>query len=115
MLAAKKRNKHIGSAFDEFLREQGLHEQVSSLAWKRVVAWQIFEAMKQAVLTKTEMAQRMKTSRAQIERLLDPDNANVLLETIQRAAAVVGKRVVVALEDAPELAQETASAGNPRR
>lgn len=106
---AKKASRHIGSSFDEFLRGQGLYEQVSSLAWKRVLAWQITEAMRQAGISKTEMAQRMKTSRTQVERLLDPDNANVLLETIQKAATVVGRRVVVDLEDAPELSSKGAS------
>lgn len=108
-VTAKKASRHIGSSFDEFLREEGLYEQVSSLAWKRVLAWQIAEAMQQAAISKTEMAQRMKTSRTQVERLLDPDNANVLLETIQKAATVVGKRVVVDLEDAPELTSKGAS------
>lgn len=108
-VTAKKASRHIGSSFDEFLREQGLYEQVTSLAWKRVLAWQIAEGMRQAGISKTEMAQRMKTSRTQVERLLDPDNANVLLETIQKAATVVAKRVVVDLEDAPELSSKGAS------
>lgn len=108
-VTAKKASRHIGSSFDEFLREQGLYDQVTSLAWKRVLAWQITEAMRQAGISKTEMAKRMKTSRTQLERLLDPDNANILIETIQKAATVVGKRVVLDLEDAPELCSKSGS------
>ncbi len=96
-VTAKKASRHIGSSFDDFLRKQGLYEQVSSLAWKRVLAFQITEAMRQAHITKTEMAQRMKTSRTQVEGQLDPDNAIVLLETIQKASAVVRKRIVIDL------------------
>lgn len=84
-------NKHIGSAFDDFLREEGIYEKVTAHAIKRVIAWQIEQAMKTQGLTKSEMARRMNTSRTQLDRLLDPDNDKVQLDTVQRAAAAVGR------------------------
>ncbi len=87
------RNPHIGSAFSDFLKEEGLYEEVTARAIKRVLAWQIEQAMKTQGLTKVEMAKRMKTSRAQLDRLLDPNNDKVQLDTIQRAAAAVGRRL----------------------
>src|ERR1700688_1846611 len=86
---------------DDFLVEEGIYEEVSSIAWKRVLSWEVSEAMKKEGITKSEMAKRMKTSRTQLERLLDPDNPNVLLETVQKAAAAVGKRMTISLADAP--------------
>jgi antitoxin HicB len=65
---------------------------------KRVLAWQIAQAMKEQRISKTKMAERMKTSRTQIERLLDPTNNSVQLDTLQRAAHIVGRRLVIALE-----------------
>ena len=101
---AKGRNKHLGSSFDEFLRTEGLYEAVTALAWKRVLSWEVTEAMKRKGITKSEMAKRMGTSRSQLERFLDPDNPSVLLETAQRAAAAVGKRLTIGLTDAPRVA-----------
>ena len=95
-----KRNRHRGSSFDDFLREEGLHEEVTSVAWKRVLSWQVCEAMKREGISKSEMAKRMKTSRSQLDRLLDPDNPNVLLETVQKAASAVGKKIAIRFEDA---------------
>ena len=86
-------NKHIGSGFDDFLKEEGIHEDVTAHAIKRVLAWQIEQAMEAQGLTKSEMAKRMNTSRAQLERLLDPDNDKVQLDTMQRAAAAVGRKL----------------------
>ena len=83
--------KHIGSSFDDFLEEEGLREEAELHAVKRVLAWQIAQAMKAQGVTKSEMAKRMKTSRAQLDRLLDPENDKVQLDTLQRAAAAVGK------------------------
>lgn len=97
---AKKRNRHRGSCFDDFLREEGLYDEVTSVAWKRVLSWQVHEAMKKEGISKSEMAKRMKTSRSQLDRLLDPDNPNVLFETVQKAASAVGKRITIRLEDA---------------
>lgn len=89
--------KHIGSKFDDFLKEENLFEQVQAAAIKRVIAHQIAEEMKRNKLTKTEMANRMKTSRAALERLLDPDNASITLITLERAASALGKSLKVEL------------------
>jgi antitoxin HicB len=89
--------KHIGSNFDDFLKEENLYEQVQAVAIKRVIAHQIAEEMKKKKLSKTEMANRMKTSRAALERLLDPDNASITLVTLERAASALGKKLTVQL------------------
>lgn len=89
--------KHIGSDFDDFLKEDGIYEQVQAVAIKRVIAYQIAEEMKKKKLSKTEMASRMKTSRAALERLLDPENASITLITLERAASAVGKKLKVQL------------------
>lgn len=91
--------KHIGSSFDDFLDEEGTLEETTEVALKRVLAWQIAEAMKEKNLTKVEMAARMRTSRSQLDRLLDPHQTRVKLHTMQRAAAVVGKRLKIDLVD----------------
>jgi antitoxin HicB len=87
------KEKNIGSSFDEFLREEGTYEEVTAAAVKRVLARQLEAAMAENELTKTEMARRMKTSRAALDRLLDPRNEAVTLETLQRAADAVGRRI----------------------
>lgn len=84
-------NPHFGSSFDDWLKEQGIYEEVTTHAIKRVLAWQIEQAMKAQGITKAEMARRMHTSRTQLDRLLDPDNDKVQLDTVQRAAAAVGR------------------------
>ncbi len=89
--------KHIGSNFDDFLKEEKIYEQVQAAAIKRVIAYQIAEEMKKKNLTKTEMASRMKTSRAALERLLDPENASITLITLERAASALGKKLKVQL------------------
>ena len=89
--------KHIGSNFDDFLKEENLYEQVQAVAIKRIIAHQITDEMKKKKLSKTEMANRMKTSRAALERLLDPDNASITLVTLERAASALGKKLTVQL------------------
>jgi antitoxin HicB len=89
--------KHIGSNFDDFLKEENLYEQVQAVAIKRMIAYQITEEMKKKKLSKTEMASRMKTSRAALERLLDPENASITLFTLERAASALGKKLTVQL------------------
>jgi antitoxin HicB len=84
-------NPHFGSSFDDWLKEQGIYEEVTTHAIKRVLAWQIEQAMKAQKISKAEMARRMHTSRTQLDRLLDPDNDKVQLDTVQRAAAAVGR------------------------
>ena len=96
----KKAKGKIGSSFEGFLKEDGIYEEVTAHAEKRVLAWQIQQAMKAKKITKQKMALRMHTSRTQVDRLLDPENDKVSLETIHRAAAAVGKRVRISLEDA---------------
>lgn len=86
-------NPHVGSAFADFLREEGIEEEVTAHAIKRVLAWQIEQAMKGSGINKVEMARRMKTSRAQLDRLLDPANDKVQIDTIQRAAVAVGRKL----------------------
>ena len=98
------RNKHIGSSFDDFLKKEGIHEAATSHAIKRVIAWQLAEAMKAKKISKAEMARRLKTSRTQVARFLDPENDSVQLDTIQKAAAIVGKRLTIILEDLPRSA-----------
>lgn len=87
------KKKNVGSTFDSWLREEGLYEEVSATAIKRVVARQVEAAMEQKGLTKAEMARRMHTSRAALDRLLDPDNDAVTLGTLRKAAAVVGREI----------------------
>ena len=89
--------KQMGSSLDDFLREEGLLQVASATATKRVVAFQIAAEMKRVGLTKSEMASRMKTSRAALERLLDPDHPSVTLATLERAAAALGMKLKVEL------------------
>jgi hypothetical protein len=89
--------KHLGSQFDDFLREEKLLEASEAVAVKRVIAFQIAQQMKRRKLTKTQMALRMKTSRAALERLLDPTNASVSLATLERAALALDMRLKVEL------------------
>jgi len=90
--------KNVGSDFDEFLREEDFLEEASAVAIKRVVAHQLAAVMEEQGLTKVEMARRMDTSRAALDRLLDPDNPSVTLQTLQSAAVAVGGRLRVQLE-----------------
>lgn len=92
----KKENKHLGSTFEEFLREEGIYEEVAEVALKEAIAYQIEKEMKIKKLSKTEMALKMKTSRAALDRLLDPANEAVTLQTLQKAAAALGKRLQIA-------------------
>ena len=88
--------KHHGSTLDEFLKEEGIFEEAQALAVKEVVVWQLTEAMQQRSLTKTRLAELLKTSRSQVDRLLDPKQ-DVMLSTLQRAAAFVGRKVQIEL------------------
>ncbi len=88
-------NEHLGSNFDDFLHQEGLLAEVEATAIKRVIAFQITELMKEHNLSKTAMAKQMKTSRSAIDRLLDPQNESVTLQTLERAALVLGKRLQI--------------------
>jgi antitoxin HicB len=89
----KKKNPHIGSTFESWLDETGLREEVTAAAVKSVIARQIAEEMKKQRITKARMAELMETSRAQVDRLLDPDNGSATLETLMRAARIVGREL----------------------
>ena len=93
----RKRNPRIGSDFDDFLAEDGRLEEATAVAIKRVIAWQISEAMKARGLTKKTMAERMRTSRSHLDRLLDVNDTGLTLETLSRAAQALGYRVRVEL------------------
>jgi antitoxin HicB len=90
-------NKHRGSTLDDFLEDEGVLGEFQAKAIKEVIAWQLAEAMKDRKLTKTRLAELMQTSRSQVNRMLDPNDGNVTIATLQRAAALVGRRVEVAL------------------
>ena len=87
------KNPHIGSTFESWLDEHGIRADVTAAAVKSVIAEQLTAAMKAQGLSKTAMAARMHTSRAQLDRLLDPQNGGVTLETLQRAARIVGREL----------------------
>ena len=92
----KSRKSHLGSSIDDFLKEEGIFEETQPQAIKEVVAWQLEEAMKRRKLSKNRMARLLKTSRTQVDRLLNP-KSDITLSSLQRAAAMVGRRVVVEL------------------
>jgi DNA-binding phage protein len=83
----------IGSSFDDFLKEDGIYEEVTARAIKRVIARQLDALMRDQGVTKSALAKRMQTSRAQLDRLLDPDNESVTLATLTRAAHAVGRKL----------------------
>ena len=93
-----RRNPHAGSSFDEFLKDEGIYEEVHAKALKRVLAEQIEEGMAAANLSKVQMAELMATSRSQLDRVLDPDNVSVQLDTLVKAASAVGKTVEITLK-----------------
>jgi len=92
------KGKNIGTDFAEFLSEEGLLEDAQAVAIKRVIAWQLDQLMKRQAMTKVELARRMNTSRAALDRLLDPENPSVTLHTLHSAAKAVGGRLNVSLE-----------------
>jgi len=93
----KKTNKHVGSSLEDFLEEEGIVEETRAMAIKQVVAWQVQQAMQKENITKVEMARRMKTSRAALDRLLDPGNGAVTLQTLTRAAHAIGRGLRIEL------------------
>ena len=93
MTTKKKRNPHHGSTLDDFLKTEDLLEAFQAIAIKEVIAWQLQKAMTEQKLSKNRMAEMMHTSRAQLDRLLDPQAGNVTLETLQRAANVLGRSI----------------------
>jgi len=91
------KRSRIGSSFDDFLKEEGIYEEVTARAIKRVISRQLQGLMEKQKLTKSQLAKRMQTSRAQLDRLLDPDNESVTLGTLTRAAQAVGRRLKLEL------------------
>lgn len=89
--------QYLGDTLDDFLEEEGLLAEAEAVAIKRVIAYQISPLMNEQSLSKAEMARRMKTSRASVDRLLDPDNDSATLSTLEKAAFALGKRLDVAL------------------
>ena len=90
-------NQHAGSTIDDFLRDEGVLEEFQARSIKEVIAWQIEKAMKQGKISKRRLAHMMQTSRTQVDRVLDPTDGNVTIQTLQRAAAVLGRRVQLEL------------------
>ena len=88
--------EHMGSSLDDFLKQEGDFDEAQAQAIKEVVAWQLAAAMKQQNLSKSKMAVLLKTSRTQVNRLLDPEH-DITLSSLQRAAAIVGRRVTIEL------------------
>jgi DNA-binding Xre family transcriptional regulator len=93
----KKKQGKVGSSFDDFLKEDGIYEAVNAQAIKRVLARQLDELMRREDISKTELATRMKTSRAQLDRLLNPENDSVTLGTLARAAQAIGRHLRIEL------------------
>jgi antitoxin HicB len=99
---ARKKQKRMdfsGSTFDSFLDEEGIREEVEATAIKRVLAWQLENEMRKQQKTKRVMAKQLRTSRSQLDRLLDPRNVSVTLDTIARAARALGKRLIIRVAD----------------
>ena len=92
-MTANTPNPHRGSSLDDFLREEGIHAEATTAALKRVIAWQIREEMRRRKLTKVAMASRMGAPRSQLDRVLNPEDGNVTIDTLQRAAKAVGRTV----------------------
>ena len=93
-------NQHIGSSFDDFLEEEAILEDVSAVAIKRVVAWQLEQEMKAQKLTKTSLASKMHTSRAALNRLLDEEDTSLTLTTLTSAAKALGMSLRIELTPA---------------
>lgn len=98
MAKQTKVNPHTGSSFDDFLKEDGIFEEVQARALKRALAEQLDEAMQSGKLSKVAMAQRMATSRSQLDRVLDPRNLSIQLDTLIKAASAVGRTVEIRLK-----------------
>jgi hypothetical protein len=94
---SRKKKGRIGSSFSSFLKDEGLHDEASAVAVKRVLAWELERAMADGGVTKNEMAKRMHTSRSQLDRILDPGNDKIQLDTVFKAARALGREVKLEL------------------
>ncbi len=97
------KSDHIGSSFEDFLREEGIYEEVEAGAIKKVIACMIEQSMIEGRVSKSEMARRMGTSRTQLDRLLDPAYQSVTLATIAKAASALGKKISISFGDLPPM------------
>ncbi len=93
-------NPRRGSSFDSFLQDEGMYDEVNARAAKKVLAWQLAQTLEKKKLTKTELALRMQTSRAAVNRLLDPENPSLNLQTMEKAARALGKKLAIHLVEA---------------
>ncbi len=91
------KNKHIGTDFSDFLKEDGIYEETNDIAIKRVIVYQLEQEMKAQNITKTKMAEMMNTSRAVVNRLLNPDNSSLTLSTLESATHALGKRLNISI------------------
>ena len=98
MAKTTKANPHAGSSFDDFLKEEGIYEEVQARALKRALAEQLDDAMQSGKISKVNMARRMATSRSQLDRVLDPGNLSIQLDTLIKAASAVGRTVEIRLK-----------------
>ncbi|MGH9602548.1 MAG: helix-turn-helix domain-containing protein [Terriglobales bacterium] len=119
-MTEKEQFNHTGSSFDNFLEEEGLLDETEALAVKRVIAWQLRRAMKRRNITKYAMAKHLRTSRSQVDRLLDPQHTGVTIGTITRAAKAVGHTLRLNMVNSPGIQPKAAKAGvskagKPRR
>lgn len=92
-----RKKERIGSSFDNFLKEEGTYDETMASAVKRVLAWQLEQAMEKKQMSKNQMAKAMQTSRSQLDRILDPDNDRIQLDTVLKAARVLGRTVRIEL------------------
>lgn len=112
-------NPRRGSTLEDFLREEGIYEEVEASALKKVLAWQVAQAMEDKAITRTELASRMHTSRAAVNRLLDPENLSMNLRTVVNAASALGRRLTVQLavmddDESPPTRKGRSSKSGPR-
>lgn len=94
---SKNEKGGIGSSFEDFLKDEGTYEETTATAVKRVLAWQLTQAMESKQMSKNRLAKEMKTSRSQLDRILDPDNTGISLEAVMKAARVLGCQVRIEL------------------
>jgi antitoxin HicB len=106
----KKDDRHSGSSFDSFLAEQGMLAEIEAVALKRVLAWQLKQAMDQQQISKQKMAKQLGTSRSQVDRLLDPAYTGISIATVSKAAHVIGKRIRLEIVDGQTNKQDQRSA-----
>ncbi len=101
MAKIQSNNIHRGSDFDDFLKEEGIYDAVQAKALKRALAEQLADAMQAAQISKVQMAASMTTSRSQVDRILDPQNLSIQLDTLMKAASVLGRMIEIKIKPLP--------------